>query len=175
MKPEGLVIVNTGDGKGKTTAALGMMLRAWGHGMQVCMLQFLKSGEANYGEYLAAARIGLEILPLGDGCTWNSKDLRQSKKLAVQAWETAQKHICCGKYDLLVLDEFTLPLHFGWLDTRKVLDWLEVNKPDRLHLVITGRDAPEALIAAADLVTEMNEIHHHYSEQGLASLRGVDH
>lgn len=172
-RKKGLVIVNTGDGKGKTTAALGMLLRAWGRGMSVGMLQFLKSGTADYGEYHAARKIGIEILPLGDGCTWNSKDMEATIALALSAWQEAQKRIVSNEYNLLVLDEFTFPLHFGWLETAQVIDWLKANKPEDLHLVITGRHAPAALIEYADLVTEMVVVKHPY-ETGVPAQAGIE-
>jgi cob(I)alamin adenosyltransferase len=170
----GLLILYTGEGKGKTTAALGVMLRAWGRNMRVCMLQFLKSGTADYGEYLAAEKMDIPILPLGDGCTWESKDLDVSRKVNLEAWETAKKRIKSGSYDLLVLDEFTYLLHFGWLDVRETVDWILENKPHDLHLIITGRYAPDELIDAVGLVTEMVEVRHPYKEQDLISQPGVD-
>lgn len=169
----GLVIVNTGDGKGKTTAALGMLLRAWGREMRVCVLQFLKSGEAPYGELLAAQRLGIEITPVGDGCTWESRDLAQSRQRAAAGWAEAQARITSGQYDVIVLDEFTYPLQFRWLPTAEVVDWLAAHRPADLHLVITGRNAPPALIAYADLVTEMCEIKHPY-RQGVLAQPGVE-
>ncbi len=170
---QGLVIVNTGDGKGKTTAALGMMLRAWGRGMRVCMLQFIKHEKANYGEIKAARRLGLEITPIGDGFTWSSKDPDETVARAVYGWEQAQKRILGGGCDILVLDEFTYPLHFGWLDVDEIIAWLRENKPSTLHLVVTGRYAPQALIEYADLVTEMKEIKHPYND-GLQAQPGVE-
>jgi cob(I)alamin adenosyltransferase len=171
---KGLLIVNTGDGKGKSTAGLGIMLRAWGRGMRVGMLQFLKSGTADYGEYQAAQKLGIEIRCLGDGCSWESKDWEISREVNLQAWETAKGKITSGAYDVLVLDEFTFLIHFGWLNAAETVNWILLNKPQDLHLIITGRYAPSELIAAADLVTEMLEIKHHYKDQGLTSQPGVD-
>lgn len=171
---KGLLIVNTGDGKGKTTAALGVMLRAWGRGMRVGMFQFLKSGSADYGEYRAAQKLGIEIVPLGDGCSWESKDWDASRAVNLAAWETVKEKIVGGGYDVLALDEFTFFFHFGWLDVAETVRWILYNKPPDLHLIITGRYAPQELISAADLVTEMVEVKHHYKEQGLTSLPGID-
>ncbi len=168
-----LLIVYTGNGKGKTTAALGLMLRAWGRDLRVGMLQFLKSPDAGYGEYFAAEKLGLEIIPLGDGCTWNSQDMNVTVALAQQAWQEAQQRILSGSYDLLVLDEFTFPLHFGWLDTGQVVAWLKANRPENLHLVITGRHAPEPLLEIADLVTEVLEIKHPY-QKGMLAQPGIE-
>jgi cob(I)alamin adenosyltransferase len=172
-KKKGLVIVNTGNGKGKTTAALGLLFRAWGRGMRVCMLQFIKNEKAKYGEIKAARKLDIEIIPTGDGFTWLSKDMDETTARARHGWKMAQEKIASGDYDVIVLDEFTYPLHFGWLDVDEVLGWLKENKPPMLHLVITGRDAPEKLIEFADLVTEMQEIKHPYQE-GIKGQPGVE-
>jgi cob(I)alamin adenosyltransferase len=173
-KNRGLVIVNTGDGKGKTTAALGVMMRAWGHNLRVGMLQFIKSTEARYGEYQAAAAMGFEILQLGDGCLWNSSDLAQSKTLAIEAWQYAKEVISNLTYDVLVLDEFTYPLIFNWIDVGEVVEWLAEHKPPQMHIIITGRDAPAALIEFADLVTEMKSIKHPFETQGVLGQPGIE-
>ena len=170
---KGLVIVNTGNGKGKTTAALGLLMRASGWEKRACMLQFIKNLGSSGGELNAARKLGLEVIPCGDGFTWQSKDLGQSAVLARAAWQEAQQRILGGAYDLVILDEFTYPLNLGWLDTREVLGWLKVNKPAALHLVITGRNAPSELIDYADLVTEMREIKHPYNE-GLPAQKGIE-
>ncbi|NOX61826.1 MAG: cob(I)yrinic acid a,c-diamide adenosyltransferase [Chloroflexi bacterium] len=173
-RKKGLVIVNTGDGKGKTTAALGILLRAWGRGMRVCMLQFIKHENAAYGENKAARKLGLEIIPTGDGFTWLSKDMDETTARARHGWEMAKEKIASGDYDVVILDEFTYPLSFGWLDVNEVLHWLRENKPPMLHLVITGRYAPNALIDFADLVTEMQLIKHPFAEQGIRAQAGIE-
>jgi cob(I)alamin adenosyltransferase len=172
-KSKGLVIVNTGNGKGKTTAALGLVLRASGWEKRICMLQFIKNQGSNWGEIRMAHKLGLEIISCGDGFTWQSQDLDQSAELARAAWQDAQRRILSDEYDLIVLDEFTYPLSLGWLEPKAVLDWLVANKPADLHLVITGRDAPAELIEYADLVTEMREIKHPYN-QGLPAQKGIE-
>jgi cob(I)alamin adenosyltransferase len=170
---KGLLIVNTGDGKGKTTAALGMILRAWGRGMKVCVIQFIKAETGRWGEIQAAKKLGIEWLTTGDGFTWLSKDLDETTARAQHGWKLAQEKINSGNYDLILLDEFTYPLQYGWLDTTAVLDWLRINRPPKLHLVITGRSAPDELIREADLVTEMLLIKHPY-EQGLKAQPGIE-
>lgn len=170
---KGLVIVNTGDGKGKTTAALGVVLRSWGRGFRICMIQFIKPARVGTGEYLAAQKLGIEWHHCGDGFTWNTKDADESAVLARRGWQLAQEKISSGTYDLVVLDEFTYPLHFGWLDTNEVVDWLSPNKPPQLHLIITGRDAPEKLIEYADLVTEMKLVKHPF-EKGVKAQSGIE-
>jgi cob(I)alamin adenosyltransferase len=173
-RKKGLVIVNTGEGKGKTTAALGIMLRAWGRNLRVGLIQFLKHEKARFGEIRAAERMDIERMGLGDGWTWTSRDLDETQARAVAGWTLAQQQITSGKYDVLVLDEFTYPLHYGWLDTGEVLAWLETNKPPMLHLVITGRYAPPPLIDFADLVTEMREVKHPLKTQGIRAQPGIE-
>lgn len=172
-KRQGLVIVNTGNGKGKTTAALGLVLRAWGRGMRVGVFQFIKQQGAHYGEILAAEKIGLKIESLGDGFTWQSSDINEYKQRSLQAWEMVQGRISSGEYDLIVLDEFTYLLQYNWLDPLQVIAWLVENKPEDLHLVITGRDAPEPLLQYADLATEMVEIKHPY-KNGIKAQAGIE-
>ncbi len=170
---KGLLIVNTGDGKGKSTAAFGTLLRAWGRGMKVCVIQFIKSETGKWGEVKAAQKMGVEWLTTGDGFTWLSKDMDETTARALHGWKLAQEKIASGNYDLILLDEFTYPLHYGWLDTAEVLDWLKEHRPPSLHLIITGRSAPEALIQAADLVTEMKLVKHPY-QQGVKAQAGIE-
>ncbi|WP_322795596.1 cob(I)yrinic acid a,c-diamide adenosyltransferase [Tepidiforma sp.] len=172
-KKKGLLIVNTGNGKGKTTAAFGMALRAWGRGMRVAVYQFIKPPTANFGEHRAAKRIGLPVHPLGDGFTWKSKDPERTRALAIEQWGRACRAMFSGELDVLVLDEFTYVLHYGWLPASEVLAAL-ADRPPLLHVVITGRYAPAELVAAADLVTEMTLVKHPYREQGIKAQPGVE-
>ena len=172
---KGLVIVYTGNGKGKTTAALGISMRAWGRGLRVAIIQFIKSEKSNPGEIKAAEKMGIEVIKTGDGWTWLSKDKDATIARGVKAWEIAMEMILTMKEGVLILDEFTYPLHFGWLATNEVIEWIQDNKPEMLHLIITGRSAPEELINFADLVTEMKEIKHPYQDQGIRSQIGVDY
>lgn len=174
VRKKGLIIVNTGNGKGKTTAALGVVMRAWGRGMRVGVIQFLKNSKARYGEIKAAKKMVIDWQVTGDGWTWKSRDLEESAALARHGWKVAKQRILSDHYDILVLDEFTYPLHFGWLETDTVVAWLRENKPPMLHLIITGRYAPQALIDYADLVTEMREIKHPYQEQGIKAQPGIE-
>lgn len=173
-KRKGLIIVNTGTGKGKTTAAFGVAMRARGRRMRVGILQFIKPGTANFGEIRAARDLGIAVEGAGDGWTWRSKDLDQSAELARVGWTRAQTMIEADDLDVLVLDEFTYPLHYGWLDTTEVCDWLRDHKPEMLHLVITGRYAPDALVDFADLVTEMRLVKHPFREQGIRAQPGIE-
>jgi cob(I)alamin adenosyltransferase len=177
MSPErrarqGLVVVNTGHGKGKTTAALGVVLRAWGRGMRVVIVQFVKTRTSNYGENRAAKKLGIEMIPLGEGFTWLSEDIEKDKASAREAWELARQKIGSGEYDLVVLDEITYPLTYGWIPVGEVIDVLR-QRPAGLHVIITGRDAPQELIDYADLVTEMREIKHPY-KKGLKAQPGIE-
>ncbi len=169
----GLVIVNTGDGKGKTTAALGTLWRAWGRGMRVGVVQFIKTKTGNWGEIQAARKLAIEWHTMGDGFTWLSKDLEATAGKARAAWMLAQEKIASGVFDLIVLDEMTYTFHFGWLDVSEVIAWLKEHKPPELHLIVTGRDAPAELIEFADLVTEMREIKHPYT-RGIKAQAGVE-
>ena len=169
---KGLVIVNTGKGKGKTTAAMGVVVRAWGRGMKVIMLQFIKHSTANFGEQRAAQKMGIEMRAMGDGFTWRSKDLDQSAELARAHWEDCKTVIASGEYDVIVLDEFTYPMHYGWVDTEEVIETLKA-RPGMVHVIITGRNAPESLVEFADLVTEMNVVKHPYQE-GIKAQPGIE-
>jgi cob(I)alamin adenosyltransferase len=171
---KGLVIVNTGNGKGKTTAALGILTRAWGRDMRLGGIQFFKHENAHFGELRAMERMGIELTPMGDGFTWTSRDLDETQAKALHGWQIAKQKIASGDYDIFVLDEFTYVMHYGWLDADEVIAWLRANKPPMLHLIITGRDAPDALIDFADLVTEMREIKHPFNEQGVRAQKGIE-
>ena len=169
---KGLVIVNTGKGKGKTTAAMGLLLRAWGRDMKVIMLQFIKHSTANFGEQRAAQKMGITMRAMGDGFTWRSKDLDQTAELARAHWEDCKEVIATGGYDVVVLDEFTYPMHYGWIPVDEVVEVLK-NRPEMLHVIITGRNAPDDLVEFADLVTEMQVIKHPY-QQGIKAQPGIE-
>ncbi|HWO94283.1 MAG TPA: cob(I)yrinic acid a,c-diamide adenosyltransferase, partial [Dehalococcoidia bacterium] len=159
--------------KGKTTAALGLLLRGWGRDWRVCMLQFIKAKTGNYGENKAARKLGVELIPLGDGFTWLSKDIEKDKALARECWELCKQKIASDEYDLVIMDELTYPLVYGWLPTSEVIETLRA-RPAGLHVVITGRDAPQELIDFADLVTEMREVKHPYRTQGIRAQPGIE-
>lgn len=172
-KRHGLLIVHTGDGKGKSTAALGMLMRAAGRGMRVGMWQFIKSAENPYGEHFAASMLGVEIVPLGDGFTWLSDNLDEDRALARRGWDVCRAALESGEYDVLIFDEITYALNYGWLETDEVLQAIRA-RPVGTHVVMTGRSASDALIAAADLVTEMRLIKHPYREQGIGAQPGIE-
>jgi cob(I)alamin adenosyltransferase len=169
----GLVLVNTGEGKGKSTAAFGVILRMLGRGKRVALVQFLKHEGGQWGEIRALAQLGLEAIKTGDGWTWTSRDMDETQARALHGWEIAKEKIASGSYDLVVLDEFTYLLDFGWLDTAEVISWLEEHKPTNLNLIITGRGAPQALIDYADTVTHMTKIKHAY-DAGIPARAGIE-
>ena len=168
----GLVMVNTGKGKGKTTAALGLLLRAWGHDMKVTMMQFVKRSTIDYGEHRAARRIGIEILARGAGFTKQGKNVEANKHLAIELWDLAKEKINSGAYHMVILDEFTYPLRYGWLPINEVLDVLR-HRPEEVHIVITGRNAPRELIDFADTVVEIREVKHHL-RKGIKARPGIE-
>ena len=169
----GLVIVNTGDGKGKTTAALGVIFRAWGRDFNIRMFQFIKNTGARFGEHRAAERLGIPIESHGDGFTWLSKDLDRTAALAVEQWHRCREVILKGEEDIIVLDEFTYAMHYGWVPVEEVVDTLK-RRPESLHVIITGRYAPQELIDCADLVTEMRLIKHPFEDKGIKAQRGIE-
>ena len=170
----GLVVVNTGEGKGKTTAALGVLFRAWGRDFRVRMFQFIKHSTARFGEHRAAKKLDIRIEALGDGFTWLSKDMDQTTALAVAQWERCKEAILDGGEDIIILDEFTYAMHYGWVPVEDVLDTLR-RRPEGMHVIITGRYAPEALVEFADLVTEMKLVKHPYEEQGIRAQPGLEY
>lgn len=171
----GLVIVHTGNGKGKTTAALGLALRAYGQGMKILILQFIK-GAWKYGELKALEKFAPDILieQVGEGFVRKAggKELEEHRAAALKALEKAKCEMQSEKWDMVILDELNYAVQFELLPLQRVLD-LVAQKPDRLHLVITGRNAREDLMEAADLVTEMKEVKHPL-KQGIKAQRGVE-
>lgn len=175
QKKNGLILVNTGNGKGKTTAALGMAFRAWGQGMKVLVLQFIKGGW-KYGELKAAEKLGpdFEIRQMGEGFIKgpNDQSLDEHRHAAAEALEAARTEISSGRYDLIILDEILYAVNYGLVALDEVLA-LMAKKPDNLHLVLTGRNAPPEVIERADLVTEMKEIKHHFTK-GIPAQKGIE-
>ncbi len=172
-KHKGLVIINTGDGKGKSTAAFGMLMRAWGRDMKVVAVQFIKGETSKFGEHMALAKMGVEVIPAGRGFTWTSHDLDVDAGKARHGWKIASDMILSGKYDVMMLDEITYPIRYGWLEASDVIETLS-RRPEMMHVVMTGRNAPEELIEYADLVTEMRLVKHPYAEQGVTAQKGVE-
>ena len=169
----GLVIVYTGTGKGKTTAALGLLFRAWARGWRMCVIQFIKHESGRWGEVRTGEQLNIEWHKCGDGFTWLSRDAAQTAQRAWRGWQLAQEKIASGLYRLVLLDEFTYPLHYGWVSTDDVVEWLRRHRPAHTHVVITGRYAPPALLELADLATEMQPIKHPY-DRGMTAQAGID-
>ena len=171
----GLIIVFTGNGKGKTTAAMGQALRAVGQGMKVLMLQFIK-GTWDYGELVSIKKLNHDfvIRPLGKGFIRSKSKLNDKEAIEniKQSWEQTEKEILSDTYDMVILDEINYVIDFGLLPVEKILSLLE-KKPERLHIVLTGRNAHEKVIETADLVTEMKEIKHQYSK-GIKAQKGIE-
>jgi cob(I)alamin adenosyltransferase len=172
---QGLIIVHTGNGKGKTTAALGMGLRAWGQGLRVLVVQFIK-GSWKYGELAAAEKLGPDfvIRQMGGGFVRNAKEeaMVEHCVAAEAALQTVTAEIMSGEWDMIILDEINYAVKFGLIPLDRVLEFLN-NKPPLLHLVLTGREANPAIIDKADLVTEMKEIKHPY-KKGIKAQKGVE-
>ncbi len=169
----GVVLVHTGEGKGKSSSALGMVFRAAGWGMKVCVIQFIK-GQWQTGEQKAAERFeNIEWHALGDGFTWDTKNPEQDIKTSREIWEFSKSKILSGKFDLVLLDEINYCCGYGWISGEEIADFIRNNKPPWMHLVLTGRDAPEEVIDAADTVTEMTKIKHAFTK-GIKAEQGVE-
>ncbi len=174
-----LLLVYTGTGKGKSTAAFGMLLRAWAQGWDCGVYQFVKSGKWPVGEQRAAEALSSSVsggsiawFKMGDGWSWTSRNLEESADLAREGWAEVQRRIADATYRFLLLDEFTYPLKWGWVDTAEVVAVLR-DRPGFQHVVITGRDAPDALVEAADLVSDVTKVKHPF-ETGQRGQKGIE-
>lgn len=172
---KGLLMVNTGDGKGKTTAALGVLIRAAGRGMNCCLIQFMKSKNDRYGEHESLETLGVEVHTMGDGFTWDTQDKAQDIKTSEETWALCVEKMRSEEYDLLVFDELVYVLDYKFLDVTKVLEEVKAIREQQpnLHIIMTGRNAPPELIEAADLVTEMKEIKHPF-HAGIYAQQGIE-
>jgi len=168
-----LLLVNTGNGKGKSSAAFGVMVRGVARGWNVAVLQFVKSGEWKVGEETIGRQLGVHWESFGEGFTWDSEDLSHDKEIAQRGWNMARDIIEAGKHDLVILDELTYLMTWNWIDSDEVIRVLR-DRPAHVSVVVTGRDAAQALIDIADTVTEMREIKHAYTS-GIAAKRGIDY
>ena len=174
-----LVVVHTGDGKGKTTAAFGLALRAWNAGWPIGVFQFVKSAKWRVGEERALRVLGasgeggtVAWHTMGRGWTWVQRNIAASAESAREGWEQVKRDLAAETYRLYVLDEFTYPMHWGWVDTGEVVSALR-DRPGTQHVVITGRNAPPGLVDAADLVTEMGKVKHPL-DTGQMGQRGIE-
>ena len=172
VRPDSLVLVNTGDGKGKSTAAFGVVMRAVAREWRVCVIQFIKSDRWRVGEEKIARQLGVDWLKGGDGFTWESPDLDKSEGRAAAAWKLAASVIAEGEHQLVVLDEITYPMNYGWIDPGEVIEAIR-SRPPQVNIIATGRDAPPELVDVADTVTEMVKLRHAY-DRGIPARRGID-
>ncbi len=170
---ESLVLVNTGDGKGKSTAAFGTALRALARDWPVAVVQFIKSGDWRVGEQELLTRLGAQWWAMGDGFSWDSEDLDESQALARAAWTEARGLITSGDFRLVILDEITYPMNWGWIDADEVIATIR-ERPEVTSVIVTGRDAPQALVDIADTVTRMDNVKHAF-DQGILARRGIDY
>lgn len=167
------VLINTGDGKGKSSAAFGVLVRGWARGWRVGVVQFMKSGKWQAGETKLAEHLGIDWWTLGDGFTWESTDLDESAATNVHAWDVARSKLASGDYDLLILDELTYVVNYGWVPVASVVAGIEQRWP-KTNVVITGRDAPPELVELADTVTDMRVVKHAY-QRGIPGRKGIEY
>lgn len=168
-----LVVLNTGNGKGKSSSAFGMMVRGLAVDWNVAVCQFIKSGNWRVGEEKMGRKLGVEWHSFGDGFTWDSNNLDHDRNIAREGWDQAAEVISGGDHQLIILDELTYLCSWGWIDTAEVVNAVK-QRPEHVNIVITGRDAPQELVEIADTVTEMTEIKHPYA-QGIRAKRGIDY
>ena len=172
IRRQSLVLVNTGDGKGKTSAAIGVAIRGVARGWRVAVVQFVKSGKWKTGEEKLAEQLGIDWWSVGDGWTWEANDPSAGARLGREAWSLADELISAGEHELVILDEVTYAMTLRWISTNDVVTTI-TNRPSTVSVVLTGRDAPDEIIAIADTVTEMHNVKHAY-EQGIRAMKGID-
>jgi cob(I)alamin adenosyltransferase len=168
-----LVLLNTGHGKGKSSAAFGVMGRAWARGWRVGVVQFVKGGKWKVGERKLADHLGIDWQTLGDGFTWESTDLDETAAKGRHAWQVTREKLASGDYDMLILDELTYAIHFGWVDVDEVVEAVRGRAP-KTNVVITGRDAAPELVELADTATEMRKMKHVY-DRGVQAVKGIEY
>jgi len=168
-----VVIVNTGDGKGKSSSAFGVMIRGIARGWSVAVLQFIKSGEWNVGEEKIGVQLGVDWFNEGEGFTWDSDNIEHDKSLAQKGWDHAAAIIAAGEHELVILDELTYLINWGWIDAEPVYDAIR-NRPEKVNLIITGRDAPQGLIDVADTVSDVRKVKHAF-DQGILAKKGIEY
>ena len=172
-RSESLVLLNTGHGKGKSSAAFGVMARGWARGWKVGVVQFIKGGKWKTGERKLADHLGIEWQTLGDGFTWESTDMDETVAKGKHAWEVAAGKLRSGDYDLLILDEVTYAVKYGWVDVADVVKGITDRSPGT-NVVLTGRDAAPELVELADTATEMRKIKHAY-DKGITAKKGIEY
>lgn len=172
-RADSLLLVNTGDGKGKSSAAFGVLMRSVARGWKVAVVQFIKSGDWNVGEEKVARQLGVDWWSLGAGFSWDSDDLTEDQAIANEAWRQAETVLRSGDYQLVILDEVTYPINWGWISLDVVVDTLRSRSP-KTNVIVTGRDAPAPIVELADTVTEMRNVKHAY-DSGIRAKKGIDY
>ncbi len=172
-RPQSLVLINTGHGKGKSSAAFGIMVRGWARGWQIGVIQFIKGGKWKTGERKLADHLGIEWATLGDGFTWESTNLEETANKGQAAWRRSAEKLASGEYDLLILDEMTYAIKYGWVELSEVCEAIR-NRSPKTNVVITGRDCPQELVDIANTVTEMKKVKHAY-DQGIGAKKGIEY
>jgi len=172
-RAESIVLLNTGDGKGKSSAAFGVMARGWARGWRVGVIQFVKGGKWKTGERKLADHLGIEWHTLGDGFTWESSDLDETAAKGRHAWQVARDKLASGDYDLLILDELTYAVAYGWVGVDEVVQGIAGRAP-RTNVVVTGRNAAPELVELADTVTEMRKVKHVF-DRGVRAMKGIEY
>ena len=173
VRAESIILVNTGPGKGKSSAAFGVMARSWARGWNVVVVQFLKSEKWKAGERKLADHLGIEWHTLGDGFTWESTDIAETAAKGRHAWDVAAGLLSSGHYDMVILDEVTYAMKYGWVPVETVVAALKGRSP-KTNVVLTGRNAPPEIIEIANTVTEMTKIKHAYDE-GIPARKGIEY
>jgi cob(I)alamin adenosyltransferase len=173
VRAASVVIVNTGDGKGKSSSAFGVMIRAVARGWKVAVIQAIKSGAWNVGEEKIGRQIGVDWWTIGEGFSWESTDLTRDEGVAREAWRQAKAIITAGEHQLVILDEITYPMTWGWISTDDVVETIRT-RPSHVNIVATGRDAPQALVDVADTVTEMRMVKHAF-QRGITAKKGIEY
>jgi cob(I)alamin adenosyltransferase len=170
---EGITLVHTGSGKGKSSSAFGVVFRAAGWDLKVCVIQFIK-GKWKTGEQQAAQRFdNIEWHTMGDGFTWDTNNPEKDIATSREIWEFSKQKILSEEFDLVLLDEINYCSGFGWISGQEIAEFINNSKPEWMHLILTGRDAPEEVIEAADTVTEMTKIKHAF-DSGILAAQGVE-
>lgn len=172
-RADSLVLLNTGHGKGKSSAAFGVMARGWARGWRVAVVQFIKGGKWKTGERKLADHLGIEWHTLGDGFTWESQDLDETAAKGRHAWEVAASMLSSGEYDLVILDEVTYAVSYGWVPSGVVAAAVR-DRSAKTNVVLTGRDASPELVEVADTVTEMRKVKHAY-DRGIVAKKGIEY
>jgi cob(I)alamin adenosyltransferase len=172
-RAESIVLLNTGEGKGKSSAAFGVMARGWARGWRVGVVQFVKGGKWKTGERKLADHLGIEWQTLGDGFTWESSDLDETAAKGRHAWDLSSQKLASGDYDLLILDELTYAVSYGWVPVDEVVRGIS-SRAAHTNVVITGRNAAPELVALADTVTEMRKVKHVF-DTGVKAKKGIEY